>query len=352
MKERSRQTLLHSLALTIADYRQGEITAIDPAHVDRWVQQFDASDQATILEEMDRVLKAYYVSRARAEAFIDWFLVKQDIFGSNPKEGVQHTTFLRVQRGGDSQRDLLVLVDRVLQAKYGLTIDQCGLASMNYVYVDDGLFSGNTALYDLKDWLLQAEANTTLHLVFFAIYSSGFTYLRGQLAALARQQRVTVKYWWLQEFRNLPRHGQRYECLWPRAFSDHALVDAYVQELTIRGHAKGWNPRLFRPATIPRQETLFSSPLARDVVERAFLEVGVYLVSLPGEAKPEMRPLGYEKLESLGFGATFVTYRNIANNCPLVLWWGDSDKSYPLNQWYPLFPPKRRTKAVIHGLND
>jgi hypothetical protein len=51
-----------------------------------------------------------------------------------------------------------------------------------------------------------------------------------------------------------------------------------------------------------------------------------------------MRPLGYDYLKSLGFGAILVTYRNIANNCPLALWWGDPNKAYPLNAWYPLFP--------------
>ena len=56
-----------------------------------------------------------------------------------------------------------------------------------------------------------------------------------------------------------------------------------------------------------------------------------------------MRPLGFMKLVSLGFGTFFVTYRNIANNCPLVLWWGDPDfpMTHPIGIWYPLFPRRR-----------
>ena len=64
-----------------------------------------------------------------------------------------------------------------------------------------------------------------------------------------------------------------------------------------------------------------------------------------------MRPMGYEYLESLGFGSVFITYRNIANNCPLVLWWGDTTYSpnHPFSSWYPLFPRKvnKSTNYVI-----
>jgi hypothetical protein len=91
---------------------------------------------------------------------------------------------------------------------------------------------------------------------------------------------------------------------------------------------------------VPARETLFSSPAAREVVERTFMRAGAYIVSLPANPKVQMRPLGYEYLESLGFGSVVVTYRNVANNCPLALWWGDPSKppSHPLSKWYPLFP--------------
>ena len=57
--------------------------------------------------------------------------------------------------------------------------------------------------------------------------------------------------------------------------------------------------------------------------------------------------MGYEYLESFGFGATFISYRNIANNCPLALWWGDPDApaSHPFSKWYPLFSHKANESA-------
>jgi hypothetical protein len=40
-----RHELLESLANTLADYRQGEISPITPNHVEKWLNQFDPGDQ-------------------------------------------------------------------------------------------------------------------------------------------------------------------------------------------------------------------------------------------------------------------------------------------------------------------
>lgn len=50
--------------------------------------------------------------------------------------------------------------------------------------------------------------------------------------------------------------------------------------------------------------------------------------------------MGYDYQHTLGFGSYFVSYRNIANNCPVVLWWGDLEGHSGINNWYPLFPRK------------
>lgn len=50
--------------------------------------------------------------------------------------------------------------------------------------------------------------------------------------------------------------------------------------------------------------------------------------------------MGFDNNKTTGFGSVFITYRNIANNCPLVLWWGDTSMSdsHPFSKWHPLFP--------------
>jgi hypothetical protein len=57
-----RNDILASIAETTADYRKGDLDAPNPAHVDCWVNQFDAAVQLPILRETDHVLKKTYFS--------------------------------------------------------------------------------------------------------------------------------------------------------------------------------------------------------------------------------------------------------------------------------------------------
>jgi hypothetical protein len=337
-----RQNLLESIATTIADYRHGEIYAMTPDHVNRWVDQFNRDEQLTILAEMDRILKIYYVSRQKAKDIIRRALTSHKIFGTHPARVIARTGFLRIQRKGSSQDELLTLADEVTQAEYGISITSCGESPVAYIYLDDCLFSGNTVRYDLKQWLPEAIRGTTVYLIFLAAHNRGLSYLQQRLDAEAKIYDVSLDYRKWYKFNNLPQDTERFECLWPCEISGDELVDTYIQQVRDRCQGKNFSPRLFRPSGVPTKETIFSSPEAREVVEGAFLKAGAYIVSLAKSPKPEMRPLGYEYLESLGFGAIFVTYRNIANNCPLVLWWGDPSfpSSHPVSKWYPLFPRK------------
>ncbi len=331
-----RAALLEAIAHRVADYRQGELPPITPDHVDRWVCQFAPADQVTILEEMRALLQAYYVSREDARYFLAGLLRHPDLFGRDVRAGLRATRFLQIQRKGQSQADLLVLVDEILQAEHGLRLAECGAQPRAYVYLDDCLFSGETALQDLKDALHSFAPRTTLHLVVIAAYWRGLDRLRGELDPLARRAGLTVKYWRAHEFYDIADVPTRYDALWPRPSAVDGPVQAYLKTLP------GRRPRdLFRPDGVPFEDTLFSSATARDVVERAFLQVGARLVLQSRVPNPYQRPLGYEKAPSLGFGAFLVTYRNCPNNCPLVLWWGVA------NRWYPLF--RRKTNAESDG---
>ncbi|MCW5852044.1 MAG: hypothetical protein KIT87_18365 [Anaerolineae bacterium] len=334
-----RASLLEAIARRVADYRQGEIPPMTPDHVDRWVCQFAPADQITLLEAMRALLQAYYVSREDARYFLAGLLSHPAIFGPDVHAGLQETRFLQSQRKGQSQADLLVLVDEILQAEHGLRLAECGARPRAYVYLDDCLFSGETALQDLKDAMRGVAPRTTLHLVVIAAYWRGLDRLRSELHQLAGNAHLTVKYWRAHEFYDVPDVPTRYDALWPRPSAADGTVQAYLK--TLRG---GRRPRdLFRPDGVPFEDTLFSSATARDVVERAFVQAGARLVLQSKVPNPYQRPLGYEKAPTLGFGAFFVTYRNCPNNCPLALWWGVA------NRWYPLFPRKINAEDAEDG---
>jgi hypothetical protein len=81
-KMAERQQLLQSIANTITDYHTGNTSQ---AHVDKWVDQFDAGVRLPILREMDHVLKRTYFSRPRVERFLRNLLVRtKKLVGDDP----------------------------------------------------------------------------------------------------------------------------------------------------------------------------------------------------------------------------------------------------------------------------
>lgn len=139
------------------------------------------------------------------------------------------------------------------------------------------------------------------------------------------------------------------EIAWPKLITRNSLVNSYVSSMYTLSGRKLEAHEVFRPPEFLVQEKLFSSPQAREIVERSFLIKGIELIKDNQYKAPSIRPLGFMKLTSLGFGTFFITYRNIANNCPLVLWWGDTTYSatHPLGRWYPLFPRKTNGNAIM-----
>ncbi|MFM6072837.1 MAG: hypothetical protein ACKPB9_14830, partial [Dolichospermum sp.] len=270
-------------------------------------------------------------------------LTSQEIFGNNPSAAIPYIQFLDIQRKGSSQKDLLKLANDISTKKYGIGINQSSLQPLVYLYLDDCLFSGSTVYYDVEKWLDKAIPKTKIYLIFLGCYSSGKRYyIDNKLMSIAQKKEVSVKTGSLLRLDNLSWNEEKYDCLWSKEIIDDEFVNNFVNIVNEKCSEKSITPRLFRSDTVPKQETLFSTPEARDIVESAFLRKGAYIASLPENRKPSMRPMGYEYLESLGFGSVFITYRNIANNCPLVLWWGDTSypASHPFSKWYPLFPRK------------
>ena len=337
------QSLLQSIATRVTDYRQGEIPAIDASHVDRWICQFarfgfDFSDRVVILEQMRRILQSYYISRNIAQNFITRVLTSEKLFGVNPAVTLRNVKFLQIQTKGSSQNDLLDLCEQVLQSVYGFGLKDCGSSPVTYIYLDDCLYTGNRVWRDIETWISNAIRGTILHLIFFASHTAGLEYSRKLIEAKAQGQGVTVKFWQLHKLHNPRWKPSQFDCFWARETSGDPLIDKYVQEVNDRcQNLNKTFPPLFRPSDMPTHDSIFSSPAARGIIEYAFLKAGAYIVSLSKNPNTSMRPLGYDYKQSLGFGAILVTYRNIANNCPLALWWGDPDKPYPIDAWYPLF---------------
>lgn len=333
-----RNTLLASIASTCADYREDDFGTMSPAHVARWIDQFDKTVRLPVLAELDHVLKTSYLSKDRITKFLEGLVKGNKLAGADPCKFWKNANFLRIQKKGHSQVELLEVFDEVLQDACGFTTSECGSAGGAYIYLDDVIFSGDRVSTDLAAWITsQAPATTELHVVVAGIHAGGEYWLTkndGKLKKAIKESKkqVNMEIWRLINIENRLYKKQDSEVFWPANLPDDAALADYIKQ----------HPKYpFTPRTGGGKLGPFSSESARQLLEREMLLAGVQICSFSANPSEVVRPLGYSPF-GLGFGSTIVTYRNCPNNCPLALWWGNPNErpGHPLTKWYPLFPRK------------
>ena len=326
----NRLALLQSIATTIADFRAGEITQPDAAHVEKWIQQFPVGVQDPILEEVDHVFKKAYWSRSRVEKLLGGLATNSKLTGSNPSSFWTSTGLLNIQGGGTSQHEMLKTFDTVLQKQLSIDITQCKATSNTFIYLDDGIFTGTRALQDLTNWLPSAPQTGTVHIISIALYTGGEWHLKKDFGAeaAAAGKNISLNFWRCIKLEGgLKKYLNNSDILLPTVLPSDTNVQTYAKQLKY--------PVTLRQGNNIGPANLFSSHNGRLLLEQEFLKKGVYIRQICPNLRLTSRPLGYTRLETLGFGNLVTTFRNCPNNCPLVFWVGEP--------WYPLLP--RRTNA-------
>lgn len=332
MNERSK--LLASIANTIKDYREGEIAQPTPAHVDRWVYQFDNTVQIPLLRELDHVLKNTYFSKSYVSRFFEKFV------GDNLRDFWQNATILDIQQRGHSQTEIRKLFGQALKEKYGLNIDEYGSRGGAFVYLDDALFTGNRIGDDVSDWIANGPEKATLYIIVIASHRFGQWACMDRLKTATQEAEKEIDLYLRAAIRleNRISYLNSSEVLWPTVLPDDDDLQNYMQSET-------------RFPFEPRQpggrlsKNIFSSENGRQLLEQELLLAGVRIRAFCANPSQSMRPLGFGPF-NVGFGSTIVTYRNCPNNCPLALWWGDpnAEPYHPFSKWYPLLPRKTHSQ--------
>ena len=320
----ARNDLLASIAATTADYREGDLAAPTPAHVECWVNQFDAAVQLPILREIDHVLKKTYFSRKGTKKFLAGLFQTEKLVRDDPCWFWKGVKFLDIQGGGASQKEMLALFSKVLSKKCGFEAADCGAAFHAFVYLDDAIFTGNRVRWDLEAWIAKdAPTETKVHVITIALHSGGQYYAHGKLkeAAKAAGKSIDLKWWRAIELEDRKAYATTSDVLRPVAVPDDEAVRAYVAGMRF--------PPNLRTAGHVGGNCIFSSDASRQLLEEEFLKAGVRIRQMCPHLNQYQRPLGNMILDTLGFGSLIVTFRNCPNNAPLALWAG--------NPWYPLF---------------
>ncbi len=305
----NRQELLESIAATITDYRADDLPAPTPAHVETWINQFDAGVQLPILSEIDHVLKNTYFSLQKVAHFLKVVLKSEKLAGADPGAFWRSVRFLDIH----------------------------GEESGAFVYLDDVVFTGNRVLHDLADWIQSdAPAAATVHVVSMALHTGGVHYARGKIAEVARTygKSIAVQFWSAVTLEDRKTRTYMSDVLRPVSISEAPEVMEYVA-------AMKYKPELRIAGDVGRNK-IFSSEAGRHVLEQEFLKAGVNIRQSCPNLGITQRPLGHSWLETLGFGSLIVTFRNCPNNTPLALWVGDP--------WHPLFPRTTNSQASIKRL--
>ena len=322
-----RVELLQSIASTIADYRQGEIATPDADHVDRWIKQFDASVQQQILSELDHILKRTYLARTDVEQFLRRVVSSRKLTGDDPRAFWRKANILDIQEAGNSQREMLAMFDTILRSKVELRLKDCGSSDGPFIYLDDAIFTGNRLKNDLSSWIKSsAPAVARVNVIFIGLHRGGQWYASDRLEQVARSagKKLTLGWWRRLAIEDRKAYRANSDVLRPTTLPSDPAVQAYAEELS--------RPLVLRAGTGVGGNEFFSSHAGRILLEQEFLKAGVHIRKICPNLNQHQRPLGNMVLETLGFGALVVTFRNCPNNCPLAFWAG--------SPWYPLFPRK------------
>lgn len=240
-------------------------------------------------------------------------------------------SFLNIQGGGNSQKEMLKIFDSFLQGHCGFGIDDCGADATTFIYIDDAIFTGNRVLKDLTAWIQTAPTKAVVHIVTMAYHRGGQYYAEQKIeaAAKAASKTINLKWWRCIELEDRKWKIESSDVLRPRSLGSDPLVAAYVKSLAY--------PPTLRTTDSIGEHAFFSSETGRNLFEREMLNAGAKIRVICPHLGKYQRPLGNMVLETLGFGSTIVTFRNCPNNTPLAFWAGDP--------WYPLFP--RKTNSYI-----
>lgn len=318
--------LLAQTVSIISDYRKGEIAEPDVHHVERWLAQFDEGIREQLIRELNHVLAKTYISKSVVTGFLENLVVNAHLTGSSPKQFWQGAQLLDIQSRGSSQHELIKLIGVPLKKETGLTPSECGKTPACYVYLDDGLYTGNTIMNDLSKWLNSAPQQATIHVVLIALHRGGQYYAQGRLNDAAKRAGKAIKFhWWrIVELEDRRAYINSSDVLRPAKLPDDPVANDYVAAMLHK-------PVLRTPGNLGDLK-LFSSEDSRSLIEQQFLIKGAHIRKNSPRLPTYARPLGNMVLETLGFGSTIVTFRNCPNNAPLAFWAG--------NPWYPLFPRK------------
>lgn len=334
--------LINEIVKIANDYKRDEGFNFNFKHVSKWISQFEEKDQILILSELKYILKKSYFSKEKIRKY------GEKILKYLKEKSVDYKIkILNVQTKGKSQEELISLFNL---ESYFEVVNEIKDDNSLYIYLDDGIYSGNKTKYDLKDEMEnKLLSGTKLEIIHLWVYLQGVKYIKKVFGDNKKINLNNVTFCSITIYNNIKDCYNSLDILWPLE-PENSIEDCYIKKVKETLKTGGYTLHyLFRnKSEFVHEEKMFTCKENRDIIESIFLKYGINIIKQATNPSPSIRPMGFDKLEGMGFGAMIVNYRNIANNCPLVLWYGNIEKKGDvLDCWYPLFPREINDKNII-----
>ncbi|HGN6580300.1 phosphoribosyltransferase-like protein [Bacillus cereus] len=330
------ENMIEAIVKIAEDY---EGTNFTDTHVENWLTQFPSNQHDLILQELHNILSKTYISKAEVIEAYEALIENKTIF----PQSIDTYKFINPQTRGGSQKDMLEIMEGVVQENHGFSLDDCGQNNItSYVYIDDAIYTGNRVIRDIQKWANEIDDPSLvlqIDIIVLALHNRNKGYVEKQIKKVFPQ--ATINFWHcIRFYDDILKAEKTFESYLPSSELEYnGQTKQYIESVSeTRTTAQNERVPLLRNIGEPTSDEYFTSLQNRNLVEKIFFEKGVEIVSYAANPNRNMRPMGYDNSKTLGFGSYFVTYRNIANNCPVVLWWGDPDAFSGIDNWYPLFP--------------
>ncbi|MEG0835761.1 MAG: hypothetical protein RR413_09995 [Christensenellaceae bacterium] len=352
-----RDMLLHELAGIIKNYRTSEFSiTIDEQHVLTWIKQFSLDAQDTILSEITNIMKKWYFDRNKIISFLSEVCayMQKRLKYESVADLIANVSFVLGNETGQSQKLLFSELQGYVNTQNSIILNNNITTDItHYIYVDDGVYSGQHVKKELPEILIQLPKGSTLDAFFIVASTTGLMYVEKMISALAEQRSISFS---INSFKrisndrfvkydnNSSTYSSSQECLWP-SVTDDKEITKYLGEL--RKASEKCEKKPFRKNPWDLDCGIFSSLYGRNVVEYEFLKKGIHIIQTASVNKG-IYPLGYNPWPSFGFGSICSFDYNISNTCPVVLWWGNIEKQGNiLDAWYPLLPRRVNDKSCL-----
>lgn len=292
-------------------------------HIDRWLSQFESSEQEFIAHTVVKILESRYITKNEEIEFIEDLI-------NNQKLNINNTMPfpLEIQGNGKSQKHLVQHYKKVLSQHPEITY-----AQDKVIYLDDFIFSGGRIKQDLTNWIpLQRKS----HKIYVAVigYHASVWKIRNELQVKIQENNqknnLNSSLIFLDgiELENRVFKKNESDILWPM-----------IKFFQTNEYQRYLDPKFnHRDGFIETSYNLFKTNEERVKFENICLKYGFKIIERCENTHPTTKPLGNSYF-GYGFGGLVFNYRNCPNNTPLIFWWGSGDISKPIyHQWHPLMP--------------